>query len=223
MSDQQTKQRTQAETLAALKASVRRTVPNALSIDVGSTDQHTGYGFWLSEVHTDGGGLLSVTDPKLLDQLTDDAFAYLADLDWDGVVGEDAQGYATIPLLREVPAGTRVIYAAQSGVFQYDGPSDHGAFEQIAITFGGGSVYGLHCDVGRVAPEGIPIPVKDDRVAIAKRERGQYPTWHGPWELSVDGHGRGFHRTKRDAAAEGLRVAAIADWHAGLTEQPKSV
>lgn len=218
MSDQQTKQRSQAELLAALKYAVRHAVPTATSIDVGTTDQHVGLGFVLSEVHLADGSTLSETDPKRLDELTDDNFGYLADLDWDGVVGEDWHGYATIPLVREVPIGTEVVYAGHEGVYRYDGLASHGAFEEIAFSFGDRGPHGLRCDPDRVAPKDAPIPERDNRVTAIKRVKGEYPNHLGPWQLVVGSHQHGFHKTKRDATAAGLRTVAIDDWHASAPE-----
>jgi hypothetical protein len=122
--------------------------------------------------------------------------------------------------VREVPAGTLVIYTGQDGTFAYTGPAD-GPWGQIAISFSR-EHHGLRCAPDEVAPADIAIPTHDARVTVVKRERGMYPTHKGPWRLTVAGQDRDFYRTKRDATAAGLRAVAILDWHAGVEAAPES-
>lgn len=116
--------------------------------------------------------------------------------------------------VREVPAGTLVIYTDSAGTYRYQGPAD-GPFAQIAMALGAAGPHGLTCDPACVAPADTPVPARDDRIVVARRERGYYPTHKGPWLLTVAGRQRDFFTTKRDATAAGLRTVAILDWHAG--------
>ncbi len=123
----------------------------------------------------------------------------------------------TDPPVREVPAGTLVIYTDNAGTYRYDGPAD-GPFTQVAMALGSAGPHGLTCDPALVAPADTPIPARDDRVVATRRERGYYPTHRGTWQLAVAGRERGFFGTKRDATAAGLRTVAILDWHAGKVQ-----
>lgn len=88
--------------LDAVLAHVRRRVPGAVYLDLATTDQSSGYGFVLGEVTAEDGTNLRPDSRdfehplgyKLDDEVTD----WLADLDWNGVVGEGYGGYATIDL-----------------------------------------------------------------------------------------------------------------------------
>lgn len=119
--------------------------------------------------------------------------------------------------VREVKPNTVVIYAAQDGEFRYEGPNDDRRFATIAFSYGS-KLNGLKCDPRLVAPADTPIPAASDRVNVVKQARGYYPTHTGPWLLYVDGKSLGYHKTKRDATADGLRTVAILDWHASTAE-----
>jgi hypothetical protein len=102
--------------------------------------------------------------------------------------------------------------------YVYAGPGRHEGMEETAFGFGTGGPTTVKCDPTRVAPIDTAIPVKDERVQITKYERGNYPTWVGPWHLTIpsgpDAVATSFHKTKRDATTEGLRRLAITDYHA---------
>jgi len=121
----------------------------------------------------------------------------------------------SVTLPAGIEVGAKVIYAAQKGTFEYEGPTDCGSGDTITFGLAVSREHpGVKCDPGQVAPADTPIPAKDDRVTVVKRPMGTYPTWHGPWLLFLADVRLGYHRTKRDATAEGLRRVAIADWHA---------
>ena len=115
--------------------------------------------------------------------------------------------------VREVPPDTLVIYTDSAGTYLYQGPAD-GPYARIAFALGTDGPHGLTCDPALTAPADTPVPARDDRIVVTRRERGHYPTHRGPWLLTVAGRERGFFRTKRDATAAGLRTVAILDWHA---------
>lgn len=119
----------------------------------------------------------------------------------------------TEPRVRPVPTGTTVIHAVHDGEFEYDGRNDDDRFTSMDLSFRR-KIKGVKCHPYLVAPADTPIPAKSDRVNVTKR----LPTPHGPWLLAVDGQGLGYHRTKRDATAAGLRTVAIRDWHASTAE-----
>ena len=77
---------------------VKAAHPIAREMHLETSDQDT-YGFVLTDVVLAGGHLLSATDPQNLAKLQDAVSDFLGDLDWDGVVGEDAHGHAEVPLL----------------------------------------------------------------------------------------------------------------------------
>jgi len=74
-----------------LKTVVREALPSAGLIRVETSDQQTGYGFFLIAVSTADGRPLHVCD-DLFAQASD----ILADVEWGAVIGEDAHGYATL-------------------------------------------------------------------------------------------------------------------------------
>ena len=76
---------------------IRTTVPNSIRACISTSDQDY-YGFVLVDVELTEDELLSRTGDELLCSLNDDLFEHLADLDWDGVVGEDKHGLAFFPL-----------------------------------------------------------------------------------------------------------------------------
>jgi hypothetical protein len=89
---------TQSASLAGLLAAIRERVSQARHVHLSTTDQCLGYGFRIDDV-TDTAGR-SLLDDRGVDQLNDDLFAQLdLDLDWDGEVGEDRHGYATVDLI----------------------------------------------------------------------------------------------------------------------------
>lgn len=92
----------QRKMLARLLDIVRAAAPTAVSIDLETSDQDA-YGFVLKAV-TDAHGTNLLPEGYLDSShplwTLDDAVAdELGDLEWDGVVGEDEGGYATISLL----------------------------------------------------------------------------------------------------------------------------
>jgi hypothetical protein len=88
---------TQRDQLDAALRLVRQFVPAATRVYVTTSDQDL-YGFALVDVMTTLGTRLSATAPRLLVNLIDDTHQYLGDLDWDGLVGEDAGGRAVLDL-----------------------------------------------------------------------------------------------------------------------------
>ena len=86
---------TDAENLAKFLALVREKVATASTVDLATTDRNF-YGFWLSEVILADGAMMSATSPDAFEELSDEADDLLGALDWNGVVGESAQGYATL-------------------------------------------------------------------------------------------------------------------------------
>lgn len=123
---------------------------------------------------------------------------------------------STEPTAREVPAGTSVIYADQDGTFEYLGDSS-GQFAEIGISLTRTKPHTLRCDPRLVAPADTPIPATDARITVAKQPKGSYPTWKGPWLLTVPTLAgttrRTFHKTKREGTADGLRAMAVLGWH----------
>jgi hypothetical protein len=61
-------------------------------MDLAASDQNL-YGFVLTGVTLADG-----TEADLPDELCNDIVDHLSDLDWNGVVGEDDHGYATVDL-----------------------------------------------------------------------------------------------------------------------------
>ena len=84
---------------------VRRMVPNVKSVDLESSDQDR-YGFVLT-------GVTLEDDTKLadLDMFEDVAWDYLCNLSWNGVVGENKGGYATL----DVPPAGEIDYSIDPG------------------------------------------------------------------------------------------------------------
>jgi hypothetical protein len=79
---------------------VRERFPSAVSIDLATSDQ--GYnGFTLRDVTLIGGVSLEATDQNRFDALSDELSDQLSSLGWDGVVGEDSHGYATVALTED--------------------------------------------------------------------------------------------------------------------------
>lgn len=114
---------------------------------------------------------------------------------------------------RTVPVDSLVLYTDQEGTFCYKGSID-GPFAEIGFGFGR-ATNTVRCDVQQVAPADITVPPSDARVAVVKQAKGHYPTWKGPWLLSIDGEATGrFFNTKKEGTATGLRTVAIRDWHA---------
>lgn len=76
---------------------IQERVPDAKAFKLQTSDQST-YGFVLHDVILKSGSHLSDVDLGLLTKLADDeVWMFLCNLDWDGVVGEDAGGYASLP------------------------------------------------------------------------------------------------------------------------------
>lgn len=112
-----------------------------------------------------------------------------------------------------------VITAGQDGTFIYKGEPDDPRFVRIGFSMGHGGHPNLRASFESVAPADIEIPAKSDRVSIIKHDRKPFPWVPGRWQLEVDGERYGFHKTKRDATAEGLRRVAIMDWHAAQEQE----
>lgn len=106
-----------------------------------------------------------------------------------------------------------VITAHQGGTFIYKGESDNPRFVRIGFSMGHGGHPNLRASFESVAPADIEIPAKSDRVNVIKHEKKPFPWAAGRWQLEVNGERYGYHKTKRDATAEGLRRVAIMDWH----------
>ncbi len=86
---------TQQELLDAATATIAGMVPEAYSVQLNTSDQNTGYGFWVAAVWDHG--LSPLLDaPDGLSRINDAVYEYLCDLDWDGVVGENKYGTAMI-------------------------------------------------------------------------------------------------------------------------------
>jgi hypothetical protein len=77
---------------------IRERFPHAVAVDLETTDQDT-IGFVLRDVILPEGKRLETTDVKALDSLADKVWPLLSSLGWDGVVGEDRHGYATVPMM----------------------------------------------------------------------------------------------------------------------------
>ncbi len=78
--------------LANAIGTVRRYYPNAASFDVSTSDQGH-YGFVLTEVTLVDGATADYPYPNGFE---DEMCQHLQDIDWDGVIGEDRGGYATV-------------------------------------------------------------------------------------------------------------------------------
>jgi hypothetical protein len=102
----------QAESLSTALNLIRAAAPNATIAHLNTSDQGF-YGFQLADVEFPDGSLLSGTDGRLLDSLNEVLFGHLADLDWDGVVGEDERGVANLPLRVRPQAGDAVRLAVE--------------------------------------------------------------------------------------------------------------
>lgn len=102
---------------------------------------------------------------------------------------------------------------------EYGGPSERPGMESTAYSLRHGGLPVLRCDPARVAPADTPIPEKDDRVVIVKHPRKPEHVTYAPglWELRLPGQPSSWHKTKRDATAEGLRRLAILDHHAAVS------
>lgn len=86
------------ETFDQVLATIRELFPEVAKVQFGTRDQTNGYGFVILEMlkAADADGVehgIVDDDPRwdALDRRVDDD---LANLRWDGVVGEDKQGYA---------------------------------------------------------------------------------------------------------------------------------
>lgn len=71
---------------------IRRAHPTAVKVSFETSDQNY-YGFLLDTV-TDADG----TEIELTDGLYGEVAEYVEDLEWNGVMGEDRHGYATLKL-----------------------------------------------------------------------------------------------------------------------------
>ncbi|MFY1633742.1 hypothetical protein ACN27F_10755 [Solwaraspora sp. WMMB335] len=110
--------------------------------------------------------------------------------------------------------GDRVISWYDRDPVEYGG-GDGGPWVTLSFALLAGGLPVRKCEPERVAPAGTPIPDKDARVSVVKRTRAEMPYGEpGIWQLTLPGDGAsGWHRTKRDATATGLRRLAILDWH----------
>lgn len=112
---------TQLENLRAAAALIQRAVPGAGNFELQTSDQNR-YGFTLRNVIVRGGGSLEDADPKLLEQLADQVWQYVCGLDWNGVVGEDEGGFASLPVI----AHLLPVEAARTFIHVNLGPQIHG-------------------------------------------------------------------------------------------------
>lgn len=74
--------------------------PSAATVNLETSDQGR-YGFVLRSIQdADGNELMPTTwtSGHPMNQVEDEVFGEICDLNWDGVVGEDYHGYATIDL-----------------------------------------------------------------------------------------------------------------------------
>jgi hypothetical protein len=85
------------EDLDETKRVVRDRVPEAVSIGLQTSDQGS-VGFTLVDIETGSGVELSSSDSALLDLVADEVWHLVSSLGWNGLVGEDQYGYATVSL-----------------------------------------------------------------------------------------------------------------------------
>ena len=109
--------------------------------------------------------------------------------------------------------GQRVLSWYDDDVVEYGGREDDDQFSSLAFALFAGKLPVRKCTPGRVAPEGTPIPAKDDRVQVVKHAKRPFPWAAGAWELALPGQKPDFFATKRDATTTGRRRLAILDWH----------
>jgi hypothetical protein len=83
--------------LGRFREAVRATSRTAVAATLQTCDQGP-HGFVLTEVELSGGQRLSDADPQLLADLADLVEVELSLLSWNGLVGENALGYATVQL-----------------------------------------------------------------------------------------------------------------------------
>jgi hypothetical protein len=90
----------QRKILTSALEMIRAAAPTAVLVDLETSDQGR-YGFVLRGIQDADGNELMPTEwvkGHPMNQLEDDVSGEIGDLDWDGVVGEDDGGYATIDL-----------------------------------------------------------------------------------------------------------------------------
>jgi hypothetical protein len=95
-----TKTNTDRANLDKALALIKATYPNATQASLETSDQGR-YGFRLMDVLLPDGTPVPYDTDALqseYNQLHEEVGDLIGDLDWDGVVGESPQGYATIPL-----------------------------------------------------------------------------------------------------------------------------
>lgn len=108
------------------------------------------------------------------------------------------------------PVGEKVLHWEYDDPMEYGGLGEHGG-EQLVI----GRRTQVRCSPDRMAPADAPQPdAKDPRIKVTK---GRKPAaWYsGDWCLELPDQPATWHKTKREATADGVRRLAILDWHAG--------
>ncbi len=90
--------------LRRILALVREAFPTATWVELETTDQNMGHSFWLTDVEfADGTNATDTTaGEQRLEVLQEVCYDDLYDLLWNGVVGEDKHGYASVPVLSAV-------------------------------------------------------------------------------------------------------------------------
>lgn len=76
---------------------IRERFPLVVSVALETTDQDT-RGFMLRDVTGPNGDSMAETERAGFEQLADDVWEYLSSIGWDGVIGEDYYGFATLTL-----------------------------------------------------------------------------------------------------------------------------
>jgi hypothetical protein len=79
--------------LTAALALIRAAHPAVVTAHFTTTDQHDGYGFFISVLAL-ADGTQSAPGPELAERVDD----LVCDIDWGGVMGEDEHGYAAVPV-----------------------------------------------------------------------------------------------------------------------------
>lgn len=118
---------------------------------------------------------------------------------------------ATQPGGWQPTVGEQVIAWNYTGPMVYGGRHDDPRFERMII---GRSGHRLLCEPDRVAPVDAPLPdAKDPRIQVSKGKK-PHPWLSGNWCMALPKQTETWHKTKRDAVADGQRRLAIVDWHA---------
>lgn len=102
--------------LDAALALIREHAPTAVTAGLETSDQQAGYGFVLLSVRDAEG-----REVDLPDAIDDRVSDLICDLNWDGVVGENRQGYATLDLPPAVPSAVPPVLHCPTGPTRTDG------------------------------------------------------------------------------------------------------